>query len=230
MTNDEYDKVELPALQQLQQLGWTYLHGSTLIPSATGERAYFREVILEKRLSAAIRRINPWISDENLRKVVRETTHPVTATLMEANQLLWHNLVHYQSVEQDVGKGRKGQTVRIIDFDDLANNEFLCVNQFKIEGVNESVIPDIVLFVNGLPLAVIEAKSPYITNPMENGINQLRRYANRRTPHQDEGAERLFWYNQLMVCTHRDQARVGTISSKIEHYLEWKDAYPLSAE
>jgi type I restriction enzyme R subunit len=230
MTNDEYDKVELPALKQLQQLGWTYQHGAHFTPSATGERAYFREVVLEKRLSAAIKRINPWISDENLRKVVRETTHPLTATLMEANQALWYSLVHYQSVEQDVGKGRKGQTVRIIDFDTLANNEFLCVNQFRIEGVNESVIPDIVLFVNGLPLAVIEAKSPYITNPMDSGINQLRRYANRRTPHQDEGVERLFWYNQLMVCTHRDQARVGTISSKVEHYLEWKDAYPLSAE
>ncbi|WP_211465576.1 type I restriction endonuclease subunit R [Collimonas silvisoli] len=230
MTNDEYDKVELPALAQLQQLGWTYLHGSHFTPSADGERAYFREVVLEKRLSAAVQRINPWISDENLRKVLREITHPVTASLMEANQNLWQTLVYYQSVEQDLGKGRKGQTVRIIDFDDPGNNEFLCVNQFKIEGVNETVIPDIVLFVNGLPLAVIEAKSPYITNPMENGVNQLRRYANRRAPHEDEGAERLFWYNQLMVCTHRDQARVGTISSKVEHYLEWKDAYPFSQE
>lgn len=228
MTNDEYEKVELPALQQLQQQGWTYLHGEQFAPSPTGERSYFREVVLEKRLAAAIQRINPWISDENLRKVVRETTHPVTATLMEANQNLWQSIVHYQSVEQDLGKGRKGQTVRIIDFDNIANNEFLCVNQFKIEGINESVIPDIVLFVNGLPLAVIEAKSPYVTNPMENGINQLCRYANRRAPHEDEGVERLFWYNQLMVCTHRDQARVGTISSKVEHYLEWKDAYPFT--
>lgn len=228
MTNDEYDKVELPALRQLQQLGWTYMHGAQFAPSAAGERSYFREVVLEKRLAAAIRRINPWISDDNLRKVVRETTHPFTATLMEANQNLWQNIVHYQSVEQDLGKGRKGQTVRIIDFDNLSNNEFLCVNQLKIEGINESIIPDIVCFVNGLPLAVIEAKSPYVTNPMENGINQLRRYANRRAPHEDEGVERLFWYNQLMVCTHRDQARVGTISSKVEHYLEWKDAYPLA--
>jgi type I restriction enzyme R subunit len=196
MTNDEYDKVELPALQQLQQLGWTYLHGAQFAPSATGERTYFREVVLEKRLAAAIQRINPWISEENLRKVVRETTHPLTATLMEANQNLWQNIVHCQSVEQDLGKGRIGQTVRIIDFDNIANNEFLCVNQFKIEGLKESVIPDIVCFVNGLPLAVIEAKSPYVTNPMENGINQLRRYANRRAPHEDEGVERLFWYNQ----------------------------------
>jgi len=230
MSNDEYDKVELPALQQLQQLGWTWLNGAQFAPSATGERAHLREVVLVKRLSAAILRINPWISEENLRKVVRETMHPVTATLMEANQKLWHDIVHYQSVEQDLGKGRKGQTVRIIDFDDLSNNEFLCVNQFKVEGVNETIIPDIVFFVNGLPLAIIEAKSPYTTGPMENGINQLRRYANRRTPHEDEGAERLFWYNQMLVCTHRDQARVGTISSKVEHYLEWKDAYPFGAE
>lgn len=228
MSNDEYDKVELPALEQLQKLGWTYLHGAQFAPACyaeNGEREYMREVVLEKRLKAALLRINPWISEENLRKVMREITHPAAATLMEANLNLWQMLVHYQSVEQDLGHGRRGQTVKVIDFDDLANNEYLCVNQFKIEGVNESVIPDILLFVNGLPLAVIEAKSPYVTNPMEKGIDQLRRYANRRAPHEDEGAERLFHYNQLMVCTHRDQARVGTISSKVEHYLEWKDAY-----
>jgi type I restriction enzyme R subunit len=157
---------------------------------------------------------------------MRDITHPAAATLMEANQNLWHTLVNYQSVEQDLGKGRKGQTVKIIDFNNIANNEFLCVNQFKIEGINENIIPDILCFVNGLPLAIIEAKSAYMTNPMYSGITQLRRYANRRTPHEDEGAEKLFWYNQLMVSTHRDKAAVGTISSKVEHYLEWKDPYP----
>lgn len=228
--NDEYDKVELPALEQLQKLGWQYINGTSFLPTTDGEREYFREVVLEKRLRAALLRINPWISDENLRKVMRDVTHPAAATLMEANQNLWHTLVNYQSVEQDLGKGRKGQTVKIIDFDNIANNEFLCVNQFKIEGINENIIPDILCFVNGLPLAIIEAKSPYITNPMESGITQLRRYANRRTPHEDEGAEKLFWYNQLMVSTHRDKAAVGTISSKVEHYLEWKDAYPFDTQ
>lgn len=226
VTSDEYDKVELPAIEQLQKLGWIYINGLQFTPATNGEREYFREVVLEKRLATAIQRINPWISDENLRKVMRDVTHPLTATLMEANQNFWQTLVNYQSVEQDLGKGRKGQTVKLIDFDNIANNEFLCVNQFKIEGVNENIIPDILLFVNGLPLAIIEAKSPYITNPMESGINQLRRYANRRTPLEDEGCEKLFWYNQLMVSTHRDKAAVGTISSKVEHYLEWKDAYP----
>ena len=146
----------------------------------TSEREYFKDVVLAKRLTDAVQRINPWINDANLRNVVRELTHLKVATLMEANQSVWEALVSYQSVVQDLGKGNKGQTVKIIDFDNIENNDFLCTSQFKIEGVNQTIIPDIVLFVNGLPLAVIECKSPYITNPMEAGIDQLRRYANLR--------------------------------------------------
>jgi type I restriction enzyme R subunit len=217
-------------LAQLQSLGWQYIHGSGLSPESSEERKYYREVVLEARLTRAVKRINPWINDENLRKVVRELIHPKVATLMEANQSIWETLVHYQSVEQDLGKGRKGQTVKVIDFDNPDNNEFLCTNQFKVEGPNQNIVPDIVLFVNGLPLAVIECKSPYITNPMQTGIEQLLRYANRRHPHEDEGAERLFHYNQMMVSTHRDKARVGTLSSRLEHFLEWKDPYPLTKE
>ena len=229
---DEYDKVELPALEQLQALGWNYVPGSDLSPDPYNERQHYRDVVLEYRLAAAIQKINSWISEENLRKVVRDlrfqgVEHP---TLIETNMTLWETLVNYISVEQDLGKGRKGQTVKIIDFENPHNNEYLCVNQFKVEGPHQIIIPDIVLFVNGLPLAVIECKSPYITNPMEAGINQLLRYANRRQPHEDEGAERLFWYNQIMVSTHRDRARVGTISSRMEHYLEWKDPYPLTLD
>lgn len=227
---DEYDKVELPALEQLQRLGWIYMPGVSLSPESSDERDFYKDVVLEDRLTNAVRRINPWISEPNLRAVVRELTHLKVATLMEANQSVWETMVNYQSVIQDLGKGNKGQTVKIIDFDNPDNNEYLCTNQFKVEGVNQNIIPDILLFVNGLPLAVIECKSPYITNPMEAGIDQLLRYANRRHPHEDEGAEKLFHYNQLMVSTHRDKARVGTISSRMEHYLEWKDPYPQMPE
>jgi type I restriction enzyme R subunit len=243
MTQDEYDKVEGPAISQLQQLGWSYLPGALLAPAAgaingakltpdvsggtaPAERTYISDVVLSRRLEAAVKRINPWINDENLRKVVREVTHPLVATQMEANHLIYKTLVNYQSVEQDLGKGRKGQTVKLIDFDRPNNNEFLCTNQFTVQGVNQKIIPDIICFVNGLPLAVIECKSPYITNPVSEGINQLRRYANLRYPHTDEGAEKLFWYNQLMVSTARDGAKIGTISSSSSHYGEWKDAYP----
>ncbi|MGC3834430.1 type I restriction endonuclease [Moritella viscosa] len=103
----------------------------------------------------------------------------------------------------------------------------MCTNQFKVEG-NQNIIPDIVCFVNGIPLAVIECKSPYISAPMSEGIDQLRRYANIRNPEDHEGAEKLFWYNQLMISTCRDQAKVGTISSSAAHYGDWKDAYPFT--
>jgi type I restriction enzyme R subunit len=245
MFQDETIKVELPAIQQLQQLGWDYLHGSALAPGDTpapalpkdgapaGERGYYRDVVLVNRLEAALRRLNPWISDENLRKVMREITHPFHAGLMEYNHAIHQLLVNYLSVEQDLGKGRKGQTVKIIDFDNPANNEFLCTNQFKVEGANQNIIPDIVCFVNGLPLAVIECKSPYLSSPMAEGIDQLRRYANLRRPQStlgesDEGAQKLFWYNQLMVSSCRDQAQVGTISSTSQHYGDWKDPYPFT--
>ena len=188
-------------------------------------------MVLIESLRDSIKRINPWINEENLRKVIRDITKPLRPSLMEINQTIWEMLTQYISVEQDIdGKGRRGQTVKIIDFDNPDNNNFLCTNQFKVSGPNQNIIPDVMCFVNGLPLAVIECKSPYVTNPMEAGIDQLRRYANLRQPLEDEGAERLFYYNQMMVSTHRDKARVGTISSLMEHYLEWKDPYPLNLE
>ncbi|PKI05938.1 deoxyribonuclease HsdR, partial [Shewanella sp. 11B5] len=243
MNQDEFDKVEAPAIAQLVSLGWEYISGKDLSPSSNpsvngspehiyaggkGERTYLRDVVLVKRLEAAIKRINPWISDENLRKVSRDVTHPNFAALMEYNHAFYQTLVSYLSVEQDLGKGRKGQTVKLVDFDKPENNEFVCTNQFKIEGVNQNIIPDIVCFVNGIPLAVIECKSPYISSPMSEGINQLRRYANLRQSEDHEGAEKLFWYNQLMVSSCRDQAKVGTISSNSSHYGDWKDAYPFT--
>jgi type I restriction enzyme, R subunit len=230
MASDELDKVELPALEQLQFLGWSYVEGAQLSPDESDERSSLKDVVLEKRLTTSLKRINPWINDENLRKVVRELTKTLYPNLIEANQGIWTQINQCISVMQDLDKGNKGQTVHIIDFEHPENNEFLCTNQFKVSGVNQNIIPDILCFVNGLPLAVIECKSPYITNPMEAGIDQLLRYANRRTPENDEGAEKLFHYNSMMVSTHRDKARVGTITSRMEHYLEWKDPYPLTVE
>ncbi|MCX4190811.1 type I restriction endonuclease subunit R [Methylophaga sp. OBS3] len=235
MFQDEIEKVELPAIEQLTRLGWKYVPGAELAPTlfadgtSEGERGYYRDVVLVKRLEAAIVRLNPWISDENLRKTIREITHPNHAGLMEYNQSIYKLLVHYTSKPQDLGTGRKDQTIKIIDFDNPENNEFICTNQFKVEGVNQTIIPDIVCFVNGLPLAVIECKSPYLaSNPIAEGIDQLRRYANLRQPENDEGAQKLFWYNQMMVAMSRDHAKVGTISATAQFYSDWKDPYPFT--
>ena len=229
MSNNEYTDVELPAIELLQSLGYTYIDGHEL-DEKSAERSSLREVILEQRLRTSLKRINPWISEDNLNKVVREITIINKASLLEANQHFYEMMVKYTSIDQDLGKGRKGQTVKIIDFDNVDNNEFLVVNQFKVQGPKQSIIPDIIVFVNGIPLGVIECKSPYVTDPMYKGIDQLQRYCNRRSPAlntDNEGAERLFWYNQVMISTYNDLAKLGTISSRPEHYLEWKDPYPL---
>ena len=230
MAGDERQFVEAPALEQLKGLGWSHLDGTTLVPEKSNHRSSLKDVVLTPNLEQAIQRINPWISEDNLRKVVREVTLIQTSTLMEANKLFWERLTQYISVDQDLGSGRRGQTLKLIDFDNPENNEFLCVDQFKIQGPSQNIIPDILLFVNGLPLGVIECKAPFVTDPMAEGINQLRRYANRRNPSDTEGSEKLFHYNQVMVSTFRDGARVGTISSPVEYYLEWKDPYPTDAK
>lgn len=230
MAGDERQLVESPALEQLKGLGWSHLDGTTLVPGTSNHRSSLKDVVLTPNLEQAIQRINPWISEDNLRKVVREVTLIQTSTLMEANQWFWECLTQYFSVDQDLGSGRRGQTLKLIDFDNPENNEFLCVDQFKIQGPSQNIFPDISLFVNGLPLGVIECKSPFVTDPMAEGINQLRRYANLRNPSDAEGCEKLFHYNQVMVSTHRDGARVGTISSPVEYYLEWKDPYPTDAK
>jgi len=225
--SDELLRVEQPAIDQLKSLDWIYEDGRKLVPELSDERSSLKEPILEKRLKESLKRINPWISPENLQKVLRDITRSQFAGLLEANKFFWEQLTQYISVQQDLGQGNRGQTVKIIDFENIENNEFLCANQFKVSGPNQNIIPDIVLFINGLPIAVIECKSPYITNPMEEALGQLMRYANRRNPQHDEGAEKLFHFNQLIVATYRDGARVGTITSRMDHFLEWKDPYPV---
>lgn len=230
MAGDERQLVEAPALEQLKGLGWSHLDGTTLVPGNSNHRSSLKDVVLTPNLEQAIQRINPWISEDNLRKVVREVTLIQTSTLMESNKWFWERLTQYFSVDQDLGSGRRGQTLKLIDFDNPGNNEFLCVDQFKIQSPSQNIIPDILLFVNGLPLGIIECKSPFVTDPMAEGINQLRRYANLRNPSATEGCEKLFHYNQVMVSTYRDGARVGTISSPVEYYLEWMDPYPTDAK
>ncbi|OMD62994.1 DEAD/DEAH box helicase [Paenibacillus odorifer] len=212
---NEKQLVENRIIEQLKKQSYEYIHGSAL----DVERESLREVVLESRLSDAVKRINPWIDDNNLRKVVRLVTHIETSSLMEANELIHQDLVNYISIEQDLGKGKKNQTVKLIDFENIDNNEFLVVDQFKVSGVTDNIIPDIILFVNGIPLVVIECKSAFIANPLTQAVKQLERY--------QRDSERLFYYNQILITTCGQQAKFGTVGAKLRHYGEWKDPYPL---
>lgn len=236
---DEKTLVEVPFIAQLKGMGWNHLEGDIDVPYLT-ERESFRQVLLTGRLRDAIRRINldengqPWLDEHRIGQAVSAIERLGANKLMEANQAATELLLKGTVVEGDhIRHGGRDQTVRFIDFEHPERNDFLAINQFRVDppwavGDKDFIIPDIVLFVNGIPLVVIECKSPATTNPMEEGITQLLRYANQRDwVEGDEGAERLFHYNQFTVASMFYEARAGTISSSYEHYLEWKDTSPV---
>ena len=236
----EYTDVEKPLLDQLAGLGWRLIEGSKSDPSVT-ERDSFRGSLLEERLRAALVKINPgpdgppWLDESRLCEVVASLTRSEVGKLSELNERMTERLLEGVSVAglPDWDQGRT-QRIRFIDFDEPSNNDFLAINQFRVDEpggqAKKFVVPDVVLFVNGIPLVVIECKNPYVTDPMAEGINQLRRYANQRGLGAPEGNEQLFWTNQFVVSTYGDRARVGTFTAGAEHYLEWRDPAPLSRD
>ena len=135
MAGDEYDKVELPAIEQLQSLGWEYKKGEDLSPDTSSERTSFKEVVLEQRLSNNIKRINSWISEQNLQKVVKELTKTQYTNLIEANQSIWTTLNECVSVMQDLGKGNKGQTVHIIDLKTQRTTSSFALTSSRSQGL-----------------------------------------------------------------------------------------------
>ncbi len=243
---DEEFYVENPFLAHLKRLGWKVYRQNKDNPEDTKEitgfnsrfepvygesvtfRETFREVILEGELREAIKRITPWIEEDQINEVVRRVTTPQANSLLEINREIHELLLGNISVSENRKTGDRSPTVWLIDFKNPDNNSFIAISQFKVNipGTEKHIIPDIALFVNGIPLVVVECKSPTITDPMGEAIEQLRRYSNRRG--EKEGNEKLFWYNLFMVATFRQKAKYGTITANEEHFVEWKDPYPYS--
>lgn len=217
---NEETLVENRMIDQLKKLGYTYVNGATLDLERTSQN----EVVLKERLINSVKRLNPWISENNLNKVVRKITHMEATSLMEANQEFHEILINKLSVQQDLGSGRKSQTVQLIDFDNIDENEFIITRQLSYTNANETIRPDIMLYVNGLPLVVIECKSPTLPpdEQIGQGVKQLKRYQIVN--------ENLFYYNQFMVSTSNDRAKVGTIGASVQHYSTWREPYPLTVD
>lgn len=239
---DEYTKVELPLIEQLKMMNWQHIEGDIDVPYLT-ERENFRQVLLTERLKAAIHRINrdqdskPRLDESRIKQAINNLERLQTVKLLEANKLATDLLLKGTQVEGDQSTSRdREQTVKFIDFENPENNDFLVINQFRVDsprtvGDKDFIVPDIVLFVNGIPLVVIECKSPSATDPVEEGITQLLRYSNRRDWFDaDEGAERLFYYNQFTVSTSFYEARIGSITADYDHFTEWKDTAPIPRE
>ena len=241
---DEEHYVENPFLAQLQRLGWKVYRqnkdnledvkeivsfNSSFEPVyATKEkfRENFREVILENELKKSIKKINRWIEKDQINEVTRRITMPAASSLLEVNREVNDLLLENTSVFENRQTGEKSPTVRFIDFQNQENNSFVAISQFKVNipGTEKHIIPDLVLFINGLPAVVVECKSPAIADPINEAITQLMRYSNRRGI--KEGNEKLFWYNLFMIATSNQVAKYGTITAEYEHFVEWKDPYP----
>ena len=224
---DELHLAENPAVELLQSLGYTYVPPEDL----ERERASFKEPILTGRLNLALKRLNPWLSETNLTKAVRAVTQVPAASLAEANQALYTSLTYGIALEQDRGDGRRSHTVRFLDFDNPDRNEWIVTRQYRVLGSKKHVIPDVVAFVNGLPLAVIECKSPTIGDAWKaEAVKQLHRYQEADSRWKDQGTPKLFEAAQILVGTCGERSVYGTVGTPERFFLEWKEPYPLGVE
>ena len=224
---NEQDLAETPAVELLQSLGYTFVPSEDL----ERERGSLKEAVLTGRLAAVLKRLNPWLSDTNVARAVKAVTRVPAAGLAEANQALHTSLTYGIALEQDRGDGRKSHTVRFLDFDDPGRNEWIVTRQYKVLGSKKHVVPDVVAFVNGLPLAVVECKSPTIGDAWKaEAVKQLRRYQEADTRWKDQGAPRLFEAAQVLIGACGERAVYGTVGTPERFFLEWKEPYPLSVK
>ena len=216
---------ESPLVEGLQQLGYSYVDSGLL----DAERGSLGEVILTLRLARALRKRNPWLSESNLKKAIRALTHPHASSLQEANQALYTALTYGVEVLQDLGSGTKTQQVHFFDFLNPASNEWVVTRQLRVAGSKIAIIPDVVLYVNGIPLVVIECKSPGLGEQwQQQAIDQLTRYQELAEKYRDRGAPKLFQTVQLCIVTCLQDALYGTVGTPARCYLRWNEPWPHS--
>ncbi|MBI4970556.1 MAG: type I restriction endonuclease subunit R [Candidatus Omnitrophica bacterium] len=208
---------EQPAIEQLKRLGYSYVHDDALDPDQNDkcERASRKEVILLDRLRKKLKEINPHLTPQSIDKAIRKITHVQAEGLIETNKIIHHDLIAGVSISQEVDGRRQHQTVRFIDFENTEKNEFLAVNQFSVKG-KEPGRPDIIIFVNGIPLVVIECKSPVAKETgIKEAIHQLARYQNEIAP--------LFHTNAFVIGCNLLNAKYGVIGNEESSFQDWKD-------
>lgn len=209
--------VEEAALAWLEALGWRIVHGPDIAPDTPGaERRDYGEVVLAQRLRDALARLNPAMPAEALEDAFRKLTRPEHQSLVAQNHRFHRFLVdgvpvEYQREDGSIG----GAQMRVLDFDEPKNNDWLAVNQFTVVENRNNRRPDIVLFVNGLPLAVMELKNAADEHAdVDAAFRQLQTYK-REIPS-------LLHYNGVLVVSDGVQARIGTLTAGREWFKPWR--------
>lgn len=212
-TASEYLGSELPAINLFKQLGYQYWDGCV-----SDEREDITEVVLTGRLKQALKRLNPTLSDNNLQKAFDKVTSVQGTSLMEINQKTWELLRggNY-SLKETINGKEEFTPVSYIEYtpEKLEDNDFLIVNQLRVHGSKgRNCIPDLIVYLNGLPVAVLECKSPVAQNAMDKAFEDLKFY--------QEHSEKLFHYNQLCAGLWQVGAQYGAISSPQAFYSVYR--------
>jgi type I restriction enzyme R subunit len=209
--------VEQAALAWFESLGYGVANGAAIAPGeANAERSNYREVTLSQRLRDALARLNPDLPADSLEDAFRKVTRRELPSLVGNNRAFHKILVEGVAVEYRRDDGSiRGGSARLIDFDNPDPNDWLAVNQFTVvEGQHERR-PDIVLFVNGLPLAVIELKNAADENAtIWTAFNQLQTYKDQ--------IPSLFTFNEAMVVSDGLEARIGSLTSDRQRFMKWR--------
>ncbi|MDO8501008.1 MAG: type I restriction endonuclease subunit R [Gemmatimonadaceae bacterium] len=209
--------VEQAALAWLESLGWRVTHGLDIAPGEKGaERADYGQVVLEARLRDALARLNPALPTEAVDDAFRRLTRLDGAELSARNRAVHRLLVEGVTVEYRGASGEiRGAQARVLDFDNPHNNDWLAVNQFTVTENKHTRRPDVVLFVNGLPLAVVELKNAADEDAtIWTAFQQLQTYKSELPS--------LFAFNEVLLVSDGVEARVGTLTAGREWMKPWR--------
>lgn len=211
------DDLEQVALEWLQSLGYDYKKGNEL--SMTGlapERKSDKDVVLHERLEKALKNINPDVHPNFIEKAIHELTLEKSPNLLENNLTFHENLINGIEIEDYDDEGQSiVEIVKIVDFEHPQNNDFLAVNQFTVVNGDYTKRPDIVLFINGLPIVVIELKnSTNETVGVEDGYHQLETYKMR--------IPQLFTFNEVLVTSDGINTKAGSLTANYDRFMTWR--------
>jgi type I restriction enzyme R subunit len=212
------NEIELYTIELLEKLGFEYVYAPSIAPdSETPMRASFEDVILKEKLLSSLIAINPTLDYALIEDAIKQIGRIKSSELLTDNETFHKLLTEGVKVETTEDGVTRGEIVNMIDFDDVSNNDFVVSNQFTIveNGINRR--PDLLLFVNGLPLVVVELKNAVDENAtVKSAYKQIQTYK--------ETIPSLFTYNAFCVVSDGIEAKAGTISAGFSRFMSWKSS------
>lgn len=218
MTKITENDIELFAIELLEKQGFKYIYAPNIAPDSENPvRKSFEDVILHDRLESAMVKINPTIEYHKIDEAIKQVERLKSSELLTDNENFHLLLTEGVKIEVQRDGITRGEIVKLIDFDDVSNNDFVVSNQFTIVENGNNKRPDIILFVNGLPLVVIELKNAIDENAtVKSAFNQIQTYKST--------IPSLFTYNAFCIVSDGLESKAGTISAGLSRFMSWKSS------